>query len=263
MDLHNLDLARVALSDGIALITLHRPKALNALNRQVLVQLGQSLEALATFESLRAVVLTGEGERAFAAGADLTEMVDLNADEAAGLAGLGHRVFAQLETFPVPVIAAVKGFALGGGCELVLACDLVYAADNAKFGQPEVKLGLIPGFGGCVRLPRRIGMQAAAEWIYTGEVYSAQQAQTLGLVREVLPADLVLARAQEVARKIASRGPLAVRAAKRALVGGAALAPQDASDLERRTFADLFAGTDAHEGMRAFLEKRDPNFRGA
>ncbi len=262
MDPSSFETLKLQQDGGVAEITLSRPKALNALNEKLLGELEAALDALAKDASLRCVVLTGEGEKAFVAGADIAEMSAMTPLEAEAFAALGHRVFRKIEELPVPVLAAVNGFALGGGCELVLACDVAWASERAKFGQPEVKLGLIPGFGGSVRLARKVGMGAAGEWIYTGEMYDAQQAKALGLVRDVFaPADL-LPKVRAVAQTIAKRAPVAVRAAKRVLVGGVGTDLVTALALERASFGSLFASEDVREGTKAFLEKREPRFQG-
>ena len=262
MELKSLEFVRVELSDGIAELRLCRPKALNALNEALLKEFEAALDELESFDTLRCMIVTGEGERAFVAGADIAEMSSMNRDQALAFSALGHRVCSKLERFPVPVLAAVNGYALGGGCEIALACDLIYASNKAKFGQPEVKLGLTPGFGGAVRLPRKIGVAAASEWIYTGEVFGAQSAQALGLVREVLPQDQLLERVRHIARLIATKAPLAVRAAKTIMTEGMSMNPSAACELERERFADLFDTEDMREGTRAFVEKKDPQFKG-
>ncbi len=257
-----LELVRVEVSERVAEVTINRPKALNALNRQVLTELDQVFKQLREERALAVVILTGAGDKAFVAGADVAEMSGMSAAEAVEFARSGHRLFDSIESFPTPVLAAVNGYALGGGCELALACDIIYASDNAKLGQPEVKLGIIPGFGGCVRLPRKIGLAAAAEWIYTGEIFNAQTALSLGLVREVLPPAGLLPRVREVAKLIAARAPLAVRAAKRVLVQGQGIHPAAAALIEQLSFGQLFNSKDAAEGTRAFVEKREPRFVG-
>lgn len=261
MDFAALECVRVKRG-AVTQITLSRPKALNALNRQMLTELDRVLRELASTEVPRCLILTGDGEKAFVAGADIAQMSGLGAVEAEAFAAFGQQVFARLEHFPAPVLAAVNGFALGGGCELALACDIIYAATTAKFGQPEVKLGLIPGFGGSVRLPRKIGLAAASEWIFTGEIYSAEVAKELGLVREICSPDTLLARVHEIAAVIASRAPMAVRAAKRVMVQGLATDPTTAATLEHMSFGQLFHSGDMREGTRAFLEKRAPSFKG-
>jgi enoyl-CoA hydratase len=208
-------------------------------------------------------VLTGAGEKAFAAGADIAAMTAMGPVEARRFAELAHGVLERLERLPVPVIAAVNGFALGGGCEVVLACDLVYASDRARFGQPEVNLGLVPGFGGSQRLPRRIGMARALEMVLTGDVYDAARAKEIGLALDVVPAADLLAHARAQAAKIAARGPLAVAVAKRIMRAGVEPDLAAANELERQAFAALFGSADAKEGMRAFLEKRPAAWKGA
>jgi enoyl-CoA hydratase len=263
MELGSLETVKVKLADGVAEVVLSRPRALNALNRQVLLELERAFTALEREASLRCVIVTGEGDKAFVAGADIAEMSKLTPAEAEDFARLGHRVFALIERLPVPVLAAVNGYALGGGCELALACDVIYASERAQLGQPEVKLGLIPGFGGTVRLLRKVGLAAASEWIFTGEMISAEQAKAAGLVREVLKPEELLSTVREVAQKIAQRAPLAVRAAKRLLAVGNQADAGTSSQLEQQAFGALFASADMREGTAAFLEKRDPSFKGA
>lgn len=241
-------------------VTIARPKALNALNRQVITELGRVIEHVRDDPQARCMIITGEGGKAFVAGADIAEMSTLNAREAEAFAALGHHVFGSLEALGIPVLAAVNGFALGGGCELALACDMIYAAESAKFGQPEVKLGLMPGFGGTVRLPRKIGLAAASHWIFTGDTYSAQAAREVGLVQGVFAADELLPQVRQIAQSIAKRAPLAVRAAKRVMVQQTD--PAVAAALERWSFGQLFASRDTREGTTAFLEKREPIFTG-
>ncbi|MBI5510137.1 MAG: enoyl-CoA hydratase/isomerase family protein [Deltaproteobacteria bacterium] len=253
---------KVDVAERVAEITIVRPKALNALNRQVVAELEAALEKLRALPALACVILTGQGEKAFIAGADIAEMSGMAPSAALEFARAGHRVLGLLESFPVPVLAAVNGFALGGGCEVALACDVVYASDNAKFGQPEVKLGLIPGFGGCVRLPRKIGLGAAAEWIFTGEIYNAVAAKEVGLVREVVPQAELLPKVRGIAKLIAMRAPLAVRAAKKAMVAGLSTNPEAAATIEQLSFGQMFNSKDAREGTKAFLDKRDPQFTG-
>ncbi|MEK7703794.1 MAG: enoyl-CoA hydratase-related protein [Myxococcota bacterium] len=256
------ELVQVAVDKGVAEITISRPKALNALNGQVLDELEQALAEVAANDAVACLIITGEGDRAFVAGADIGEMKDMSPRQALEFSRAGHRVLGAIESFPVPVIAAVNGFALGGGCEVALACDIVYASERAKFGQPEVKLGLMPGFGGTVRLPRKMGLAAASEWIYIGEIHTAQEAKQLGLVHDVLPHDELLLRVRKVAKVIALRAPMAVRAAKQAMVQGLALDPARAINLEQQTFSKLFDTEDSREGMQAFLDKREPSFKG-
>jgi enoyl-CoA hydratase len=254
---------RWEVADGVATLTIDRPKALNALDRKTLEELEAALDGAAADAAVRAIVLTGGGEKAFVAGADIAAMSKLGPVEARRFAELGHRVTEKLEALAIPTVAAVNGFALGGGCELAMGCDLVYASETAKFGQPEVNLGLIPGFGGTQRLTRRVGIGRALEMILTGDLYDAARAKAAGLVLEVLPAAELLPHARAQAKKIAGRGPLAVAMAKRAVHAGADAALATANELERQAFAALFGTEDAKEGMRAFLEKRPPQWKNA
>jgi enoyl-CoA hydratase len=249
--------------DGVAVLTVNRPKALNALDVHTLEEIEGVIGTLAGGSPARALVVTGAGDKAFVAGADIAAMSKLGPVEARLFAELGHRVLERLERLPIPTVAAVNGYALGGGCELALACDLVYASDRARFGQPEVALGLIPGFGGTQRLTRRVGISRALEMVLTGDPYDARQAKEIGLALDVVPADRLLEHARGQARKIASKGPLAVAQAKRAIHAGADADLHVANELERQAFAALFGTEDAKEGMRAFLEKRAAAFRGA
>jgi enoyl-CoA hydratase len=248
--------------DGpVARLTFNRPKVLNALNRATLTELKAALWEVWTREGCAALILTGSGDKAFVAGADIAEMSAMSPTQAAAFADLGHTVCQTLERIPRVVIAAVNGFALGGGCELSLACDIVLASSNAAFGQPEVRLGIIPGFGGTARLPRAIGKRAAMEWILAGERYPAAEALRLGLVNRVLePADL-LPEAEKLARAIAARGPLAVQAAKRLIHDGLSLPLDAALRTEAVVFANLFDTADQKEGTKAFVEKRPAAFK--
>jgi len=247
--------------DGIALITLNRPKALNALNTAMVEELNEALDEVGMRSGLRALVLTGTGNRAFAAGADIAEMREFKPATATWFSEKGQRVFSRLESFPLPVIAAVNGFALGGGCELAMACDLILASKSAVFGQPEVKLGVIPGFGGSQRLTRLVGRQLAREICMTGRSIRADEAERIGLVLRVVDGDVVEA-AYELARKIAANGPCAVSLCKRAINDGADLPMGAALAHEAQLFGACFATDDQAEGMSAFLEKRKADFKG-
>lgn len=248
--------------DGaIATVTINRPDKLNALNAQVIRELTEAFARLGS-DGTRAVVLTGAGEKAFVAGADIAEMSGLSSAEAKAFAEAGHRLGFTLESAPYPVIAAVNGFALGGGCELALACDFIYASDRAKFGQPEVNLGLMPGFGGTQRLSRRVGLGLARELVFTGEPIDAERALAIGLVNAVVPGGELLDRARATAHKIAAKAPLAIAASKRALAKGYDVELGVACELEATAFGALFASEDMREGTRAFVEKRKPEFRG-
>ena len=249
------------VQDGVGRATFNRPKVLNALDARTIDELSQVVAEVEA-GAVRALVLTGAGEKAFVAGADIAAMAQMTPVAARRFAERAHGVLARLEALPVPTLAAVNGFALGGGCEVALACDLVYASERARFGQPEVNLGIIPGFGGTQRLSRRVGAMRALEMIMTGDTYDAARAKEMGLVLDVLPPDRLLAYVEEQAKKIASRGPLAVAQAKRVLVAGADVALPVANELERQAFSAAFATDDAHEGLRAFLEKRAAAFKG-
>ncbi len=245
--------------DPVLLVTLNRPQALNALDLDLLEALDEVLDEIEA-DLPRAVVLTGAG-KAFVAGADIASMQALSAVEAETFAGRGQRILDRIARLPVPVIAAVNGFALGGGCELALACDLILAGPKARFGQPEVKLGVIPGFGGTQRLPRRVGLSVALDLCLTGRMVGATEAVAIGLASRAIEGDVVEA-ALEVGREIAAVGPVAVRLAKRALHENADADLGAALAAERSLFGLCFATEDQREGMAAFLEKRSPTFSG-
>jgi enoyl-CoA hydratase len=245
----------------VALLTLARPQALNALDRETLTALRARCGEIATRSDLRAVVVTGEG-RAFAAGADIAQMRAQDPVEAEAFSRLGHAAFAALEALPQPTIAAVNGYALGGGCELACACDWIYASTKARFGQPEVNLGLIPGFGGTSRLLRRVGAAWAKELVLTGEPIDADTALRIGLVNRLFAPEDLVAKAVEVGAAIASKGPLAVAQAKRLLQEGQDADVRTAHALEQAAFGWIAASRDRGEGIAAFLEKREPKFEG-
>lgn len=247
---------------GVYLLTLNRPHALNALDRATLRELHAAAERLEQDREARVLLVTGAGERAFAAGADIAEMRQLAPEQAEAFSALGSRAFAKIEALAFPTIALVNGYALGGGCELALACDWAIASERAVFGQPEVGLGLCPGFGGTQRLARRIGRARALELLTTGRRLDAHEAAALGLVNAVVPAAELLQRGLATARAICANAPLAVRCTKEAVVRGAELALADALALETRQFALCYATLDREEGLRAFFEKRPPRFRG-
>jgi enoyl-CoA hydratase len=246
---------------AVALVRLNRPQVLNALDTATLEALEACCGQIAADPAVCAVVLTGEG-RAFAAGADIAEMQGHGPLEAERFSRLGHRALAALEALAVPVIAAVNGAALGGGCELALACDWIYASEAARFGQPEVKLGLIPGFGGTSRLPRRVGVAWARELVLSGEPIDAATALRIGLVNRVFPPAELIGAALAAGEAIAARGPLAVAAAKRLIQAGQDAAPDVAHQLEQTAFGVISASRDRREGFDAFLAKRDPKFEG-
>jgi enoyl-CoA hydratase len=252
---------RLERRGAVALLTLDRPEALNALDTATLEALGSRCAELAADRDLRAVVVTGAG-RAFAAGADIAEMREHGPTQAEAFSRLGHRAFGALEELSVPTIAAVNGFALGGGCELACACDWIYASEKARFGQPEVNLGAIPGFGGTSRLVRRIGLAWAKELVLTGEPIDAATALRIGLANRVYAPEDLLGAALKCGEGIARKGPVAVAAAKRVMQEGQGADVRVAHALEQASFAAVTASDDRNEGMAAFLEKREPKFRG-
>jgi len=252
----------VARDGAVATITLNRPDKLNALNETLLGELSAAFGELEDDASIQAVILTGAGDKAFAAGADIGAMTEMSPTQAHAFAAKGHAVGARVEGARFPVLGAVNGFALGGGCELALACDFLYASDKARFGQPEVNLGVIPGFGGTQRLARRVGIGRARELCYTGDMIGADEALRIGLVNAVVPHAELLDRVRATAKKIASKGPLAIAQAKRVLLRGEGLPLTAACELEAQAFAALFTSHDQREGMKAFLEKRPAKFEG-
>lgn len=247
-------------ADGIAVVLLSRPRSLNALNNGLVVELGVLLDRLAG-TGLRALILAGDGDRAFAAGADIKEMQHHTAGNAEAMALQGQAVLRKLETFPAPTIAAVNGFALGGGCEVAMACDLVLASATAQFGQPEVKLGVIPGFGGTWRLARRVGRQRALEIMMTGRTVDAEEAVRIGIALEVVSGDVVDA-AVTLATRISRQGPVAVRLLRGVVDRFEAAAQERALADEAQSFGQCFDTDDQTEGMAAFVEKRRARFTG-
>jgi enoyl-CoA hydratase len=250
------------VAGSVVTITVNRPQALNALDAATLEALLVAFAAVEDDHLVRCAILTGAGEKAFVAGADIKLMAALTPRKARAYAELGHRLGDLIEALRVPVIAAVNGYALGGGCELALACDFIYAARTAKLGQPEVGLGVIPGFGGTQRLSRRVGIGRARELCYTGAAVGADEAARIGLVNAVVEPEDLLPRVRAVADAIAAQAPLAVADAKRAIRRGADLPLAEANELERQLFASLFSTDDQKEGMRAFVEKRPPAWNG-
>ncbi|MHB1021774.1 MAG: enoyl-CoA hydratase/isomerase family protein [Acidobacteriaceae bacterium] len=253
---------RCEVRGPVATVTLDRPKVLNALNVATIGELHAVFTALAADEAVRAILLTGAGEKAFAAGADINELAMLNGMAGKELALRGQAVFSLIENCGKPVIACINGFALGGGCELALACTLRLASETARLGQPEVKLGLIPGYGGSQRLPRLVGKGAALQLILTGDMISAQEALRIGLVNEVLPAEKLLARGEEIAQSIASVAPLAVKHCLEAVNHGYDLPLDEALYLEASLFGLCCGTEDKAEGTEAFLTKRKPEWNG-
>jgi enoyl-CoA hydratase len=250
------------LTDGIARITVNRPDKLNALNAIVIAELGDAVTRIETDSAVRGVIVTGAGTKAFVAGADINELTEQGATGGRARATAGQQVFRRLERCGKPVIAAVNGFALGGGCELAMACHLRVASDNAKFGQPEVKLGIAPGYGGTVRLPRLVGKSRALELLLTGEMIDAAEAHRIGLVNRVVPPDRLLGEAEAVLRTILAQGPLAVRACLELVDAGLQMGVDQALLLEANYFGLLSATEDMREGTKAFVEKRKPVFKG-
>lgn len=239
----------------IGIITINRPKALNALNSTVLDELDKTLDAI-DLEAVRCLILTGAGEKSFVAGADIGEMSTLTQSEGEAFGKKGNDVFRKLETFPLPVIAAVNGFALGGGCEISMSCDIRICSENAVFGQPEVGLGITPGFGGTQRLARIVGTGKAKEMIYGARNIKAEEAYRIGLVNNVYPLDELMPAAKKLAATIARNAPIAVRACKRAINEGLQVDMDQAIVIEEKLFGSCFESHDQKEGMAAFLEKR-------
>jgi len=252
----------VDIDEGIAVVTMNRPQALNAFNSEQLDLLDAAFHALGQDRSVRVVVLTGAGNRAFAAGADIKEMVDLSPAAGIAFGRKGQALTNAVERLPQPVIAAVNGYAFGGGCELALACDIRLASENARFAQPEVSLGIPPGWGGTQRLPRLIGPGLAAEMIYTGRHVHAEEAQRIGLVNAVHPLDQLMAAAREMAGRIARNSPAAIRASKSLMPLAFTGNPAAGLAAEVASFGAAFAAADRSEGMRAFVEKRTADFAG-
>jgi enoyl-CoA hydratase len=250
------------LTDGIARVTVNRPDKLNALNAIVIAELGDAVTRIETDSAVRGVIVTGAGTKAFVAGADIAELAAQSPVEGKARATAGQRVFRRLEQCGKPVIAAVNGFALGGGCELAMACHIRIAGDQAKFGQPEVKLAIGPGYGGTVRLPRLVGKGRALELLLTGRTIDSDEALRIGLVNRVVPSDRLLAEAEALLRSILENGPLAVRACLEAVDAGLDMNVDQALLLEAYQFGLLSATTDMKEGTRAFLEKRKASFKG-
>jgi enoyl-CoA hydratase len=252
----------VTTDEAIATITFNRPKALNALNAALLAELSHAIDTIENHPEVRVLVLTGAGEKAFVAGADIKELDGLTALQAKAVAMRGQGTIDKIAALPIPVIAAVNGYALGGGAEVALACDFIYAADTASFGLPETNLGLIPGFGGTQRLARLIGPQQAKELIFTGKIITAAQAQSLGWVNHVFPADDLMPQVMATARALAGKGRISLRAAKEAIDAGLETDLATGLKIEQNAFALCMASEDAREGTRAFIEKRTANFKG-
>jgi len=251
-------------ASAVWVLTLNRPEALNALNVNLLNEMADGIRQLSEmkFEDVKALIITGSGEKAFVAGADVKEMLNFNEDQAMHFAKRGQSIFHELNLLKIPVIAAVNGFALGGGLELALACDFIIASENAKFGLPEVSLGLIPGFGGTVRLTRAIGIRKARELIYSGDIITANQAFDWGLVNHVVPISELMKTVTKKVEMILSRSPLAVAESKKSINQAFDLEIEAALQNEAEIFGALFTSYDADEGKKAFVEKRKAIFKG-
>ena len=258
-----MDNVKTENKDGILIITIDRPKVLNALNAQTVGEIGQAFEGARDDDSVKAVILTGAGEKAFVAGADINELAQQTPVSGKATAEKGQRVFLSIERFPKPVIAAINGFALGGGCELALACHMRIASEKAQMGLPEVTLGIIPGYGGTQRMARLLGKGKALELILTGDRIGAAEAERIGLVNRVVPAEQLMQTCEELARRIMQRGPLAVTAAIEAVMSGSEMPFEEGQFLEATLFGLLCATDDTKEGMTAFIEKRAAQFKGA
>ncbi len=259
-----MEFKNVALeySEGIGILKINRPAVMNALNLETLDEIAIGIKKLEDNKEVKVIVVTGAGDKAFVAGADIAAMKTMSAEDSEEFASQGHRCMAEIENCTKPVIAAVNGFALGGGTELALACDFVYASENSKFGLPEVKLGIFPGFGGTQRLPRVIGAARARELIFSGRMISAKDAYDYGFVNKVVAADQLMTEVMKVAKEIAANGPVAVGYAKHAINVGGGREFDTGLEIERENFFKCFKSDDRLEGMTAFLEKRKPNFKG-
>jgi enoyl-CoA hydratase len=249
-----------AVNEGIAVLTISRPAALNALNSSFFTEMEDYLTNLSKMKEVRVLIITGDGEKSFVAGADIAEMVNMNPEQAMKFSQTGQKVFAMIEELDIPVIAAVNGFALGGGCELAMACDFRIAGSNAKFGQPEVNLGLIPGYAGTQRLSRLAGPADALYMICTAEMLTADDALRIGLVQRVTEPAKLMETVMELAKKIITKGPESVKKSKKLIRDGFKMNFRDACEMESKVFSGLFGTPEATEGMKAFLEKRKANF---
>ena len=251
------------VNDGIAVISINNPKSLNALNTETIEELGACINAVAADSAVKGLIITGAGPKSFVAGADISEMVNSGAEKGRSFAMLADKVFSSLEALPIVTIAAVNGYALGGGCELAMACDIRVASDNAIFGQPEVGLGIIPGFGGTQRLARLIGKGRAKELILTTDRINAEEAYRIGLANKVTTKEELLTVCTDMIRRVLKNGPFAVAVAKRCIESGMDMDLQNGLQMEADAFGLCFATDEKMEGMTAFLEKRKANFGGA
>jgi enoyl-CoA hydratase len=258
----DLTYVRVEWDSEIAVVTIDRQDKLNALNADVVSELGEVMSSLRDDDAVRGVIITGAGRKAFVAGADIAELARMTPVSGMAVSRKGQRVFTDIERFPKPVVAAVGGYALGGGCELALACHLRLASEDAQFGLPEVGLGLIPGYGGTVRLARLIGLGRALEIVLTGEMIGAERGVEIGLVSSAVEADSLIDEAKALLRKVTKNGPVAIRMALESIYHGLDTTTRDALDFEATLFGLLASTADMKEGLEAFLEKRRPDFRG-
>lgn len=250
---------KLEISNKIALVTISRPQSMNALNSDFFIEMDEMLSQVSANNEIRAMVITGEG-KAFVAGADIAEMSNMNVEQGTGFSKKGQEVFYRFGKLAIPVIAAVNGFALGGGCELAMSCDIRIASTFAKFGQPEVNLGLIPGYAGTQRLSRFIGLSNALYLLMTADVINADEAYRLGLVQKVVEPEKLIEEAINVANKIVSKGKIAIKMVKEVTINGSMLNFKDGCELEAKEFGNLFGNGESGEGMNAFLEKRKPNW---
>ncbi|WP_026894427.1 short-chain-enoyl-CoA hydratase [Clostridiisalibacter paucivorans] len=256
----NYDNLLLKKEENVCVLSINNPKSLNALNTAVLKELDKALDEIAADDEISVIILTGEG-KAFVAGADIVEMKEKNAEEGRIFGELGANVFRKIELMEKPVIAAVNGFALGGGCELSMSCDIRIASEKAKFGQPEVGLGITPGFAGTQRLPRLVGLGKAKELIFTADMVGGSEAEKIGLVNKVVPHEELMNEAMNMAKKIAAKGPIAVKYAKTAINRGIETDIETGMAIEKDIFGLCFATEDQKEGMTAFVEKRKPDFK--
>ena len=248
--------------DGIAILTINRPEVLNALNKRTIEEIEMAVEDVEKDENVRVLIITGAGEKAFVAGADINEFVGIDVVTAKELSRKFQLLLNRIETLGKPVIAAINGLALGGGCELAMACDIRIASDKAKLGQPEINLGIIPGAGGTQRLPRLVGVAKAKELIFTGDIIDAREAERIGLVNRVVPPDKVMEEAENLAKKLLEKSPFILKLAKEAINTGMNMDIYSAIVLENDLVTIAFTTEDKEEGMKAFMEKRKPEFKG-
>lgn len=257
----NFETLTYQVEGPIGILTINRPQALNALNDQVLNDLKEFTKQIKDAQEIRALIITGAGEKAFVAGADIKAMQGMTPEEAEKFARKAQDIFDSIEALPIAVIAAVNGFALGGGCEFAMTCNIILASEKAKFGLPEVTLGLLPSFGGTQRLPRAVGLYKANEMIFSGEFYTAQQAKEMGLVNRVYAPEELMTEAKKLANTIASRAPIAIAKAKKSIYKGMDLPIGKGLKKEAQLFGKLFSTSDSVEGINAFVEKRKADFK--